>query len=79
MKITGQCPVCGGQEIYMVLVNAGGGQGINLLPHIGGLGVLFGFGNKYEQYICGHCGYAQFFVPAELLPEISEIYDQVYP
>lgn len=76
MKITGQCPVCGGQEIYTITVKAHGGHGPDLLPALGG---FFGSNKRYEQYICGHCGYAQFFVPAELLPEVKEFYDQVYP
>lgn len=68
MKLTGQCPVCGGREIYVVVVGAYGGYGPDLLPKIGG---FMGGDKKYEQYICGHCGYAQYFVPAELLDQLK--------
>jgi ribosomal protein S27AE len=72
MKYKKVCPECGGTEIFMKAVDASSGHGPDLLPGIGG---IF-FDRKYfELFICGNCGYIQFFVPQKFLDHVKESYE----
>ena len=72
MKKTRTCPACSGREIYLRVVSARGSHGPDLLPKLGG----FFRGPKLELYVCGTCGYAQFYVPEELLSPLRERYER---
>ncbi|MCL4275536.1 MAG: hypothetical protein QY328_11830 [Anaerolineales bacterium] len=68
MKFHKKCPECGNDEIYAKTVGARGGYGPDLLPGVGG----FWAGGKFEIYVCGKCGYSQFYVPQKLLSDVKE-------
>ena len=70
MKIVKPCPECDGDEIYKTQVEAFGAHGPDLLPGIGH-GFL-GEVKLFDLYICGKCGYTQFFVEEPLLPQIPK-------
>ena len=68
MKRTKRCGECNGTDIRMTVVPAGGGHAPDLLP---GAHPWWRSG-KLEVYICATCGNFQYFVPADLLPEVVE-------
>ncbi len=68
MKRTKRCSECGGSEIYRAEVDAGGGNAPDMLP---GAHAWWRSG-KFEVYVCGSCGYYQFFVPEEFLSKIKQ-------
>jgi predicted nucleic-acid-binding Zn-ribbon protein len=72
MKYKHICPECDGNEIYMKAVDSIGGYGPNLLP---GLGKLFSDNPYFELFICGKCGYIQFYVPNKFLSAVKEHYE----
>jgi len=68
MKHTKKCSECNGSEIYTTKVGAGGGYAPDLLPGAH----PWWRGGKFEVYVCGKCGYYQFFVPEEALRKIKQ-------
>jgi predicted nucleic-acid-binding Zn-ribbon protein len=73
MKLHKKCPECESSEIYTALVSARGGCGQDLLPGVGG---LFN-GGEFELYVCGKCGYSQFYVPKKMLDDVQKKFSQV--
>ncbi|MGM9482204.1 hypothetical protein ACS5PN_13530 [Roseateles sp. NT4] len=59
------CRHCGGQDLFSFTVQAGGTTG-SLLP----VGALHG--PKYENRVCGDCGYTEWFVAKEHLQLVRE-------
>ncbi len=72
MKYKKTCTECGGTEIFMKSVDATGYRGPDLLPGIGG---ILSAQKYFELFICGNCGYAQFFVPKKFLAQVKEYYE----
>ncbi len=70
MKFSKSCPECNSLEIYTKSVNAVGGYGPDLLPNVGG----FFSKKQFQIYICGNCGYTQFYVPDKFLADVREKY-----
>jgi hypothetical protein len=68
MKRNGKCNECGGSDIRMTEVPAGGGHAPDLLP---GTHPWWKSG-RLEVYVCCSCGFFQYFVPEEALPEVRE-------
>jgi hypothetical protein len=66
MKKTKKCSECGGHEIYLAVIGAGGGYAPDMLPGAH----PWWRGGKMEVYVCGACGHYQFFVPEEYLANI---------
>ena len=62
------CRNCGGADIYVREVDANGGYGPKLLP----LG--FFTSPTFRLRVCGSCGLADWFVPAEHLPGIKDCF-----
>lgn len=75
MKKSRKCSECGGREIFWDKVDASGGYGPDLLPHVGNLFSLWKE-KKFEVYVCGSCGYYQFFVADDGLPQVREKFDK---
>ena len=65
------CRNCGGTESYSREVSARGGYGPDLLP-VGG----FFKQPKFLLRVCGGCGLAEWFVPAEYLAKVREHFEQ---
>jgi hypothetical protein len=68
MKRTKRCGECGGTDIRMTTVSAGGGYAPDLLPGAH----PWWKGGRLEVYVCCTCGSFQFFVPEEMLTEVAE-------
>jgi hypothetical protein len=68
MKKTKRCNECGATDIRMTVVSSGGGHAPDLLP---GAHPWWRSG-KLEVYVCCACGYFQYFVPEESIPEIMQ-------
>jgi hypothetical protein len=68
LKLKKKCNECDGTNIRMTTVWAGGGYAPDLLP---GTHPWWKSG-KLEIYICETCGHFQFFVPAEILPDVLQ-------
>jgi hypothetical protein len=68
MKRTHQCSACSGKDIYMTETPAGGGYAPDLLP---GAHPWWRSG-RLEVYVCGTCGYFQYYVPEGALAEVRE-------
>ncbi len=67
MKLTKQCPVCNGTEIYRHETESRG-TNIDLLP-----GISHWFESaRLELYVCGTCGHYQLFVPPFWLPDVKD-------
>ena len=68
MKHNKRCGECGGTNIRTTTVPAGGGYSPDLLP---GTHAWWTSG-KLEIYICASCGLFQFFVPSDVLSQVTE-------
>ena len=64
------CRHCGSQDLFSFTVQAGGSAG-SLLP----VGALHG--PKYENRVCGECGYTEWFVAKEQLHLVREKFARV--
>lgn len=68
MKKSKRCPSCQSEEIFTQEVAARGRYGPDFLPGVGG----FWKPAHFEVYVCGACGYTQFFVPQKLLERVRK-------
>lgn len=68
MKQTKQCPSCQSHDIFTQDVAARGRYGPDFLPGVGG----FWKPAHFEVYVCGACGYTQFYVPQKLLERVQK-------
>jgi predicted nucleic-acid-binding Zn-ribbon protein len=68
MKRTRKCSECGATEIYKAEIGAGGGYAPDMLPDAHS----WWRSGKLDVYVCGSCGYYQFFVPLEYLPKVKQ-------
>ena len=68
MKHSRKCGECGGSDIRMAKVPAGGGHAPDLLP---GAHPWWRRG-RLEVYVCCTCGYFQYFVPESELAMVRE-------
>lgn len=67
MKRSKRCGECGGTDIHMTTVSAGGGYAPDLLPGAHS----WWTSAELEVYVCGACGYFQYFVPRDLLARVA--------
>ena len=70
MKLTKNCPECGGTEIYKQWADASGSEPyiFNLLPLVGKFLSIASF----EVFVCGDCGFYRMFVEEDWMPQIRE-------